>query len=163
MVEFSPATREARVRFPANATLFCNWGSILYSSAGSSWVESYTFFIIIFNNKSFLHCQICPSYTLIAAIFPAWSVRLDWPRQYTYLSLQSNLLYRTLHTLAVSFSCQCSKTAPWFQWRDLARGVAAMSRQPRQRSDINMSSSNWRDSEFLKLLIIMWEKVMQSH
>ena len=33
----------------------------------------------------------------------------------------------------------------------------------RQRSDINMSSYNWRDGEICKLLIIMGEKVMQSH
>ena len=32
----------------------------------------------------------------------------------------------------------------------------------RQRSDINMSSTNWRVYEFCKLLI-MWETVMQSH
>ena len=30
-------------------------------------------------------------------------------------------------------------------------------------SDINMSGSNWRDSEIHKLLTIMGEKVLQSH
>ena len=44
----------------------------------------------------------------------------------------------------------------------LGRGVAALSRQ-RQCSDINMNSCNGRDSEIHNLLIIMGEKVMQSH
>ena len=38
-----------------------------------------------------------------------------------------------------------------------------LSLQQRQRSDINMSSSNWRDGEIRELLTSMGEKVMQSH
>ena len=43
------------------------------------------------------------------------------------------------------------------------RGVAALSLQQRQRSDINMSSSNWRDGEIRELLTTVGVKVMQSH
>ena len=45
----------------------------------------------------------------------------------------------------------------------LSKGVAALSLQQRQRSDINISSSNWRDSKIHKLLTTMGEMVMQSH
>jgi hypothetical protein len=49
-----------------------------------------------------------------------------------------------------------------FQVRDLGRGVAALSLQQRQRSDINVSSYNWRGGEIHEALI-MAEKVIQSH
>jgi hypothetical protein len=39
--------------------------------------------------------------------------------------------------------------------------LAALSLQQRQRSDINMSSSNWRDGEIRELLTIMGEKGMK--
>ena len=45
----------------------------------------------------------------------------------------------------------------------MGRGVAVSSLRQRQRSDINMSRSNWRDGEIRTLLTIMGEKVMQSH
>ena len=45
----------------------------------------------------------------------------------------------------------------------MGRGVAALSLKQRQRSDINMSISNWRDGEICDLLTIMGEKGMQSH
>ena len=51
----------------------------------------------------------------------------------------------------------------WFQGRDLDRCVAALSLQQKQRSDINMISSNWRDGKIRKLWTIMGEKVMQSY
>ena len=41
--------------------------------------------------------------------------------------------------------------------------MAALSLQQRQRSDINMSSSNWRDGENRELPTIMGEEVMQPH
>ena len=51
--------------------------------------------------------------------------------------------------------------APRLQGRGLGRGVSVLSLQQRQRSDINMSRSNWRDGKIRQLLIIMGEKVMQ--
>ena len=45
----------------------------------------------------------------------------------------------------------------------MGRGVAALSLQQRQRSDFNMSSYNWRDTDICKLLTVMGGKVMQSH
>ena len=47
--------------------------------------------------------------------------------------------------------------------RNLVRDVAVLSPQQRQRIDINMSTSNWRDVEIRKLRTIMGEKVMQAH
>ena len=47
--------------------------------------------------------------------------------------------------------------------RDFGGCVAVLSLQQRQRSDINMSSLNWRDGEIRQLLTTMGEKVMQSH
>ena len=38
-----------------------------------------------------------------------------------------------------------------------------LSVQQRQCSDINMSSSNWRDGEICEWLTIMGDEVMQSH
>ena len=56
---------------------------------------------------------------------------------------------------------------PYTHWpffvASLSKGVAALSLQQRQRSDINISSSNWRDGEIHELLTTMGEMVMQSH
>ena len=41
--------------------------------------------------------------------------------------------------------------------------IEVLSLQQRQRSDINMSSSNWRDGENRELPTIMGEEVMQPH
>ena len=45
----------------------------------------------------------------------------------------------------------------------MGTGFAALFLQQRQRSDINISSSNWRDGEIREMLTILGEKVMQSH
>ena len=53
--------------------------------------------------------------------------------------------------------------APRFQGGEAWVGVAALSLQQRQHSDVNVSRSSWRDGEIHELLTIMGEKVMRSH
>ncbi|CAL8267640.1 unnamed protein product [Boreogadus saida] len=47
--------------------------------------------------------------------------------------------------------------------QDLGSGIAALSLQQRQCNDVNMGSSEWRNSEISELLTFTAEELMQSH
>jgi hypothetical protein len=61
-----------------------------------------------------------------------------------------------------SFSCKCDVTALRYQGRDFGRGCCVVS-TTETSSNINMSSSHWRDGEIRVLLTIIGEKVMHLH